>query len=68
MPLWRHAHTDGSYLSARDSRVHFGLGSDANLQRVLVRWPGGSREVFESIKPDTVVTLRQQTGKPYQEK
>ena len=30
-PLWRHAHTDGSYLSAHDGRVHFGLGSDANM-------------------------------------
>ena len=24
--LWRRAHTDGSYLSANDHRVHFGLG------------------------------------------
>jgi hypothetical protein len=67
-PLWRHAHTDGSYLSAHDSRIHFGLGSDTNLQGVLVQWPGGTREVFEGIRPDTVVTLRQRTGKPHEEK
>jgi enediyne biosynthesis protein E4 len=65
-PLWRHAHTDGSYLSAHDSRVHFGLGSDPNLQGVLVHWPGGTHEVFEGIRPDTIVTLRQGTGKPYE--
>ena len=64
-PLWRHAHTDGSYLSAQDSRVHFGLGSDPSLQAVLVHWLGGTREVFEDIKPNTIVTLRQQGGKPY---
>jgi hypothetical protein len=64
-PLWRQAHTDGSYLSAHDSRVHFGLGSDPNLQGILVHWLGGTREVFEGIKPDTIVTLRQQAGKPY---
>jgi hypothetical protein len=67
-PLWRHVHTDGSYLNAHDSRVHFGLGPDPNLQGVLVQWLGGSQEVFTGIQPDTVVTLRQHTGKPYQEK
>ena len=67
-PLWRRAHTDGSYLSAHDSRVHFGLGPDANLQGVVVHWPGGTREVFDGIKADTIVTLRQLGGKPYEGK
>jgi len=67
-PLWRHVHTDGSYLSTHDSRVHFGLGSNLNLQGVLVHWPGGTREIFDGIKPDTVVTLRQRAGKPYEGK
>jgi len=67
-PLWRQGHTDGSYLSAHDSRIHFGLGSDPDLQGVLVHWPGGTREVFEGIKPDTIVTLRQRAGKPYEGK
>jgi len=58
-PIWCHAHTDGSYLSAHDSRVHFGLGSDPSFQAVLVQWLGGTREVFEGIKPNTIVTLRQ---------
>ena len=66
--LWRRAHTDGSYLSAHDSRVHFGLGPDANLQGVVVHWPGGTREVFDGIKADTIVTLRQLGGKPYEGK
>jgi hypothetical protein len=65
-PLWRRAHTDGSYLSAHDSRVHFGLGPDANLQGVVVHWPGGTREVFDGIKADTIVTLKQLGGKPYE--
>ena len=66
--LWRHAHTEGSYLSAHDSRIHFGLGPDPNLQGVLVHWPGGMREAFEGIKADTIVTLKQRTGKPYEGK
>ncbi len=65
MPLWRHAHTDGSYLSAHDGRVHFGLGPDGSLQGILVQWPEGTGEVFEGIKPDAIVSLRQGAGKPF---
>jgi hypothetical protein len=64
-PLWRRAHTDGSYLSASDSRVHFGLGQNTDLEGVVVRWTGGSQEIWTQIKPNAIVTLRQQTGKPY---
>ncbi len=35
-PLWRTVRTDGSYLSANDIRVHFGLGSKASLEAVVV--------------------------------
>jgi hypothetical protein len=63
-PLWRQVHTDGSYLSAHDSRVHFGVGSSGpNLEGVLVHWSGETREVFEGIKPNAIVTLKQGTGR-----
>jgi hypothetical protein len=64
-PLWRFAHTDGSYLSASDRRVHFGLGQEPALEGILVYWPGGDKEVFTEIRADSIVTLRQNTGKPY---
>jgi hypothetical protein len=60
--LWRRAHTDGSYLSANDPRVHFGLGADADLQAVGVVWPDGSREVWRDIRADGFVTLQQGSG------
>ena len=60
--IWRRARTDGSYLSASDPRVHFGLGSDSGLQSVVVEWPRGSREVWTSVAPDRIVTLKQATG------
>src|SRR5262249_23643924 len=37
--LWRRVHTDGSYLSASDVRVHFGLGDDASVDALLVDSP-----------------------------
>jgi hypothetical protein len=61
--LWRRAYTDGSYLSASDPRVHFGLGSNAAIEAVIVQWPNGSRELWEKVKADTLLTLQQGSGK-----
>ncbi len=61
-PVWRRAHTDGSYLSASDVRVHFGLGSTERIRGVLVRWPSGGEEVWRDISPNTFVTLEEGSG------
>jgi hypothetical protein len=62
--LWRRARTDGSYLSASDVRVHFGLGSSSAPAAVVVQWPDGQRERWTGIAGDRVVTLRRGTGTP----
>lgn len=62
--LWRRVHTDSSYLSASDVRVHFGLGSRADVQGLVVRWPDGSEEGWDNVQPDKVIVLRQGSGKP----
>jgi len=64
-PMWRRARADGSYLSASDGRVHFGLGREPNLEAVVVEWPGGDKEVWTNVRADSVVTLRQKSGKPW---
>jgi hypothetical protein len=61
-PLWGRAHTDGSYLSASDVRVHFGLG-DTREAQLLVEWPDGSKEMWDHVRADSLVKLRQGTGK-----
>jgi hypothetical protein len=63
-PRWRRVHTDSSYLSASDVRVHFGLGERADLRGLMVDWPDGSRESWDIRTADTVVLLRQGTGTP----
>jgi enediyne biosynthesis protein E4 len=60
--LWRRVRTDGSYLSASDVRVHFGLGSSAAVAAVVVQWPDGQRERWTGITGDRVVTLSRNTG------
>jgi hypothetical protein len=64
-PHWRRAHTDGSYLSASDSRVHFGLGLAPAIEGIVVQWPSGAKEVWSRAQGDKQITLRQQTGKPW---
>jgi hypothetical protein len=48
----------GSYLSASDSRVHFGLGS-AKQATVEILWPSGKRQVLENVAADQMVTVKE---------
>jgi hypothetical protein len=62
-PLWRRVHSDGSYLSASDMRVHFGLGqTPQSLVQVLVDWPDGLREEWNNVRTNSIVTLREGSG------
>ena len=56
--LLRHCATDGSYLSASDRRVHFGLG-DVTEASVTVRWPDGTQSAYTHVAADRVVTIRE---------
>lgn len=61
---WRRAHTDGSYLSASDGRVHFGLGGLGEPDAILVEWSAGGREQFALPEENTHVTLVEGEGSP----
>jgi len=63
--LWRRAHTDGSYLSANDIRVHFGLGEDTKIEKLIVYWPDGRREAWDRLEADRIVTIRQGTWRSF---
>jgi hypothetical protein len=60
--LWRRVRTDGSYQSASDVRVHFGLGASAAITAVVVQWPDGQRERWIDTTGDRLVTLRRGSG------
>jgi hypothetical protein len=53
---WRYG--GGSYLSASDPRIHFGLGKD-KLEHVEIRWPSGRVEHFEHLESDRAYRLRE---------
>jgi hypothetical protein len=60
--LWRRASTDGSYLSANDHRVHFGLGESTSILGIVVQWPSGLVEEFLSTAVDRLVRLKEGAG------
>ena len=64
--LHRRVHTDGSYASASDARLLFGMGESGTPRELVVRWPDGTRESFgkERLSSGTYVALRQGTGRP----
>jgi enediyne biosynthesis protein E4 len=49
----------GSYLSASDPRLHFGLGSTTIVNRVEVTWPSGRRDCYQGLAADTGYRLRE---------
>jgi hypothetical protein len=55
-------HTDGSYASASDPRLVFGLGADAGARSIRVQWPGGPVEEFRGLAVDRYWVL--EAGKP----
>lgn len=62
--LWRRAAREGSFLSASDIRVHFGLGDAANVQGIQVRWPDGSVETFPATRTNQLLRLKQGSTHP----
>jgi len=51
-----------SYLSTNDPRVHFGLGADAVMEKVEVRWPNGKVEELHGIAADAIYTVVEGEG------
>jgi hypothetical protein len=52
----------GSYISHNDTRVHFGLGTAAAVDRVTVRWPNGTVETIGPVASDRFYVVREGAG------
>jgi enediyne biosynthesis protein E4 len=49
----------GSYQSANDPRLHFGLGPATRVDRIEVRWPSGRVDRFQNLAADRSYRLRE---------
>jgi hypothetical protein len=54
---YNHVTTAGSYASSSDKRVHFGLGADASIQEIELRWPSGTVQTLHNVKADQVLKI-----------
>jgi hypothetical protein len=61
--LFRRVKTDGSYLSASDLRVHFGLGGAPRIDGIVVTWPDGGTERWPATAGDRLLRLRRGEGR-----
>ena len=52
------------FASQNDRRLHFGLGSAARVDRVVVRWPSGARQVVEHAVVDRLNLITESPPPP----
>ena len=55
-------HSQDSYLSVNDFRLHFGLGRAAKAALVRIHWPSGGVEEFRNVDADQVVHIEEGNG------
>ena len=55
-------HSQSSYYSVNDLRIHFGLGSESQADELTVRWPNGKRERLQDVPGDRVVYIEEGSG------
>ena len=53
---WQYVTTAGSYLSASDRRVHFGLGNDTATD-LEIRWPSGLKQNLRGVRADQFLSI-----------
>ena len=54
----------GGYLSSNDSRVRFGLGAAAQVDRLEIRWPSGRLETRLNLPADSEITISEEPRRP----
>ncbi len=62
-PLIQTLYAGSGYLSQGSKWLRFGLGKTDGIDRVIVRWPGGDAETFESPSADAYYELVQGSGR-----
>jgi enediyne biosynthesis protein E4 len=57
----RFATSAGSYLSASDKRLHFGLGTSA-WATIKILWPSGTHQVLKDVPADQFLVVHEPSG------
>jgi hypothetical protein len=51
-----------SYQSAKDPRLHFGLGSHSKIDAIEIRWPSGNVTKLAGIASDRIIAVKEGEG------
>ena len=54
--LLRVCHSDGSYMSSSDPRVHLGLNNQT-VASLVITWPSGVRDTLAKVKADQIISV-----------
>jgi hypothetical protein len=57
--LYNHATTSVGYASSSESLVRFGLGSQAVVKQIRIRWPSGTIDEMKDVKPDRTLAVKE---------
>jgi enediyne biosynthesis protein E4 len=52
----------GSYLSQNDLRLHFGLGTHLNIDKVEIFWPSGKKDILTNLSADHSYSILEGDG------
>jgi hypothetical protein len=52
----------GSYMSASDPRIHFGLGKRTKVDSLEITWPSGQVDRLTSLSPDRIIAVKEGAG------
>jgi hypothetical protein len=60
--LTRELRPTNGYLSQSDPRLHFGLGADAKIAGITIRWPSGIKQELSGLALDEYHEIREPSG------
>jgi enediyne biosynthesis protein E4 len=52
-------HGGSSYQATNDLRLHFGLGAEPKIKKLLIRWTTGKIQTFDNVEADKIYSLRE---------
>ncbi len=56
---FNHVTTTCGYASSSAGPMHFGLGTDASVDLIEIRWPSGATQQLKNVKADRVVHIKE---------
>lgn len=59
---WDEVRSGGSYLSASDLRLHYGLGTRTRVDLIEIHWPGGKVETVRDVPANHFLVIEEGKG------